>query len=164
VTEVVEDQESIGEHEYRVRQAEIVLRAAREPLHVAGHVVAEISDGAALKPRQPRNGYRLKSVKQVADGRERVLLPKPLGSSCPTTYDQAPALGCEDHQRVGREERVPCPDFSALDRLEQEGIRSGTEPQVRGERCIEIGRQLREDRNEVPLTRQNAKLIAGWRK
>ena len=51
VAKVVEHQQGIGEQEHRVRQAEIVLGRARQPLHVVDHVVREKADSATLEPR-----------------------------------------------------------------------------------------------------------------
>src|SRR5262249_23479397 len=49
-----------------------------------------------------------------------------------------------------------------LDGLEQERVRARAESQVRRERRVEIARELNEDRDEVPLTRERAELVTGW--
>src|SRR5207247_2423657 len=110
--------------------------------------------------RGPGARQRLELPEQFAYGRERVAVGQPLRSGA-ALEREASVLRREDHERIGAEERVARPDLAALHRLEQERVGTGAEPQVRGERGVEIRRQLGEHRHKVPLCRESAKLVTG---
>jgi hypothetical protein len=159
MAQVVEDEERIGEEEDRVREAEIVLGAARQALHVSNHVVGEEADGAPLEPWKARHGYRLNPAEEIADGVERVAVGQALRMPVGVAQRQAAVLCGQDHSRLGPEERVAGPRLAAFDRLEQEGVRTWTQPQVGGQRRVEIGGQLGEDGHEIAPSREVPKFL-----
>jgi hypothetical protein len=64
---------------------------------------------------------------------------------------------------VAAEERVTRPLLAALDRLEQKRVRTGPQPEVGGERRVEVSRKLGKYGDEVSPFGELAELVARGR-
>ena len=146
----VEREQRVGEHEAGVRQVEVVLEPRRQPLEPAHRVVGEEADGAARERRQPLVGDHAVARQLVLEQRERVarVVAVPLAVAQELG---PPALGAEDRARPRAEEGVAPGAAAALDALEQEAVGAAAELEERRDRRLEVGHDLRGDRDEVPL-------------
>ena len=162
--QIIEDQQRVGEEKDGVGQAEIVAGAAGEPFHVVHHLVGEKSDGTALEPRQSRHGHRLEPAHEIAQRLERIAIRNALGVTVGVPQRDPTVFRGEDQSRLGSEEGVTRPRLSAFDRLEEERVRTRPEPQIGGERRVEVGGKLGKDGDEVAPARELPELVTGRRK
>src|SRR4029450_4494689 len=97
---------------------------------------------------------------------ERVAIRQTVRLAVAATKGDAAVLPGKHHQRICAEERVARPDLTALDRFQEERVGPGPEPQIGGERRVQVRRKLGEDGDKVPLAGEGAKLLPGrgkWR-
>ena len=159
MAQVVEDEQRVAEHEHGVRQLEIVVGGRRQALHVTDHVVRKVPDGAALEARQTRHGHRLELAEQPAQGFERITVGEPLGAPA-APHGDPPVFRRQHRVGIAAEERVARPLLTALDRLEEERVGARPEPQVRGQRRVEVGGELGEHGDEVASSGELVELVA----
>jgi hypothetical protein len=161
MAQVVENQQRVAEHEDRIGKLQVVARRPRQPLHVANHVVREVADRPALEAREPGHRHRFEVGEQSAEGLQRVAVGQSLRPGAATTERDPAVLGAEDHEGIGTQERIACPDRAALDGLQQEGVGAWSEPKIRRQLGVEIRRELGEHGHEVPLACEVVKLLTG---
>ena len=159
MAQVVEDQQAVRKHEHRVGELLVVLGEGRKTLDVADHVVGQEPDRAALETGQARHGDCLELGQQAPKGLEWIAARQQLRGPVGPSHADPTALGGEHQVRVGAQERVAGPLLAAFDRLEEEGVGAGPEPQEGGQRGVEVRGELGEDRDQVALCRQGVKLL-----
>ncbi len=164
--DVVEDHQRIGDDEVGIGNVEVVeLGAGDGLLEVGDRLVGEVADGAAVEEGEVPRGDRPVGGHQPLQLDEGIGLAGELALAAVLLDDDFLPPHGEDPARVRAEKGIAGEFLPALDRLEEERLGArllgGVELEVGGDGRIEIGDDLPVDRNQVPLTRQLAKGIAG---
>ncbi len=141
---------------------EVVARRARQPLHVPHHVVGEVAHRAALESGQAGNRDRAGTLRAALRSASSGLPSGRRWGGVSAAEGDATVLRREDHQRVRAEERVASPDLAALDGLQEKRVGSRPEPQIGGQRRVQVRRELGKHRargSPVPARMRNSSRV-----
>jgi hypothetical protein len=116
---------------------------------VPHHVVREEPDRASLEAGKTGDGDGLVFAQELAQRLERVSGGQALRAAVAVAEGDAAVLRGQDQARLRAEERVSRPGLAAFDGLEEKGVRTGTQAQIRRQRRVEVGGKLGEDGDEI---------------
>ena len=151
VAHVVEDEERLGEHEYRFGQPERVLLRRRQSLEVIDRLVGEEADRAAVEAAHLRHVDDLVAGQRLLDRLQRVY--RAVGTSRP---------GRDDVVGLGADEAVARETLAALHALQQERVRPARHLEVGRHRRVEVGADLAVDGQQVALACQLLGFFQCW--
>src|SRR2546421_195973 len=120
MTQVIEDQDAVEEHQYAVRDVKIIFGVRADLLQLAHNVVRTVSDRSCCKWRQAFHDSGTVRAKQFLDRFENVA-----GASFDfaTTLDfDLRAARFEAQKRTHAEKGVASNLFSAFDRFQQKSV------------------------------------------
>ncbi len=118
-------------------RAQRVGRGRGQPLEVAGHLVAQVADHAAVEPRQTGDVYGPVTAELLFDELEGI--------------DVIAGARRENFRRLGAQEAVARQPLAALDTFEQEGIFPASDLEVGGHGRLQVGLYFTVDRGQVAL-------------
>jgi hypothetical protein len=121
VAQVIKGQQPVEEHQFAIRQREIVLGMFANFFQLPDHVVRKIADRPGSERRQTGNQCRLVLAQQLLHDLKDVALP-PLALPSAFNLDGRTPRP-HPHVRPRTQERVTADLLAALDRLQQKRVR-----------------------------------------
>ena len=134
---MVEDEQGICQHHYRLRQSHRVVIRRGQLLVIAGQFVAEIAHHAPVEARQSLDDHRPEVLK--------LLLNKPQG------IGGFGVGGADDQRRLGADEAVARQPLAALNAFQQERVAAPGYLEIGRDRRFQVGLDLAVDRYQVAL-------------
>ena len=161
VPHIVEDHQRIGDEKDRVIDHEVLVGLVWELLKITDHVVAEESDGPAVKTREPFDRHGTVAVQDILQQGQRIssVLLRPRLTIL-LDQDILTPDG-EDAMRVKSQKGVAPPLFPSLHALQEEAMRLGAQLHEGRDRGLRICQDLLVDGDQVPLFGQLLKLVKG---
>ena len=150
VVHVVEDQQGVGDHQNRIRKVPIVRWRRRQRLDRAYDIVAQVSDGPPGEAGEAGDldrGVLSHGAAKVVQRRHVPLGQLPTCGRRPAFAETAAVA--EDLARVGCQKGVAGPTLSALERFEQETVRSPVDLAERRDRCVAVEDDLARYRDDA---------------
>ncbi len=142
VSNVVEQQQGVTEHEYRLGHSHGVGGHVGHPgLEVPDGVVGQVAHRAAVETGQPLHRDQPVLVHLLLDGQQGVDLPQGL-------FD----AGFDHLVGVGADEAIAANALPAFNAFQQERIWALGHLQIGGDRCFQVRVYRAEDRDQVPLS------------
>jgi hypothetical protein len=129
---------------------------------ITDHIIAEVSDGTAVKSGEPGYGDGTVTVQEVSEyvqGLASVFLRSDLP---PFLDDDFILSHGEDAMRVRPQKRVPTPFFTALHALQQKDVRLGIQFHKGRDRRFRVREYLPINGDEIPVPRQFCKPLKRW--
>jgi hypothetical protein len=160
VLEVVEHEDSVGQQEGHLGQAEVVRRRVREVFEAPHEVVAEVADEAAGERRQGgARAARRRPVTgdQLGRGRERIGVLD-LQAVAVLLHREAPVRVGHEGAGADAEKRVAPQVLTLLGALEQEGATWRAELEERRDGGLEVGDKRVGDGQDVMRQCEAARL------
>jgi hypothetical protein len=158
MTQVIECQEPVEEHQLGVRKRQVILRVLPDVFQQSNHIVSEVSNGARHKRGQSRHSRRMmllqQSLHHLKDvGFDDLTLASTLDLNFAMTRPNP-------HVGIGPQKRVAANLLAALHGLQQERVRLFLGD---GQKCTDRGKQVGANRlhhrHQGRLARQPRELV-----
>ena len=158
---VIEDDDRVHEGQPEDRQAEVVRRAMGKPLPETHGIVREIAEEAAGDGRELRVAGSAIAAEIARDRLERT--PALDHGSIGPQHADLDAVALEDQAGVAAEHREPRDLGRPLHAVQEEARREVPEPEVGGDRRLEVGQELLRDGHHVGRARRGGAGPTGLR-
>ena len=126
MSQVIEGQQSVEEHQLRIGQRQIILRVLADLLHLPHHVVGKVPNRARCEWRQPRDASRALLPQQPLQHLENIfvtLLDSARSGELPSLNLHSSAGGPNPHIRSHAQKRIAPNLLAAFHRLQQKRMR-----------------------------------------
>ena len=157
---VIDDDRGVADHEQRIGQPEIVLRASGQFFDEADDVVSEVPDSAAAEPRKSVDRYGLERPNASTDVGQRIaartqrLPPSPWSPAVHFAVPIPPGFA-----GLGPNEGVPRPALAPDERFEQEGERGAGDRREGDDGGQSVSREFPNDWDDPSAAGQSAVCI-----
>ena len=121
VPEVIESQQTIKEHQFRIGNGEVIFRMFADVLQLTNHVIGEISNAAGGKRWQSGNVCRTVFAEKAFEGRKNILGDD---FALPSTFNlDFAVISLNPHVGGSAKEGVSPDLLTAFHRLQKKGVR-----------------------------------------